>query len=247
MDAAKALEPHGSVAELVRYPVKSMGGESIQAGELTSNGLAYDRLYAFESEAAPPGMLRVSGRERKELLGFLARQTEHGVVVSRPAGEKLPVEDHRLITSFPNFSSTHLTCAERPQTDCRPLSVISRQTIRQLGEELGRPLDPRRFRANLYLDLAEPFAEDDLVGTVLHIGPVARIRILERDPRCRLITLDPENVEEPIPQLMTLLHRQHQGRAGVYASVLTPGTIRVGDPVSSANGPEFTRQRIAPD
>lgn len=220
----------GVVAAIVRYPVKSMRGEQLPATELTASGLAFDRLYAFESEAAPPGMLRVAGRERRELLRFAARHTCQGVQVTTPAGDSFSVDDPRLIQSLPGFSPTRLTCESEPQTDCRPVSLIGLQTIRELGKELGMTLDPRRFRANFYLNLAEPFAEDQFVGHTIAIGPQVRLRILERDPRCRFITLDPETTEAH-PALMKLLHARHQGRAGIYASIDITGTVAVGDPV----------------
>jgi uncharacterized protein YcbX len=84
----------------------------------------------------------------------------------------------------------------------------------------------------LYLDLpGGPFTEDGFVGRTLHIGPAAVVSIQERDPRCRFITYDPEAplAADPLFPLMKLLHRDHQGRAGVYATVREPGPIQVGD------------------
>ena len=70
-------------------------------------------------------------------------------------------------------------------TDCRPVSVISTQTVGALSGEVGKPLDQRRFRANIYLDLgaAAGSAEDAFVGRRLKIGAKAVIAVLERDPR----------------------------------------------------------------
>jgi uncharacterized protein YcbX len=61
---------------------------------------------------------------------------------------------------------------ERAMTDCRPVSLFSLQTGRRLGEELGIDLDKRRFRANVFMDLASTggFAEDGFVGRMLLIG-----------------------------------------------------------------------------
>jgi uncharacterized protein len=59
--------------------------------------------------------------------------------------------------------------SERAMTDCRPVSLFSVQTGRRLGEELGVDLDTRRFRANVFMDLAstDGFAEDGFVGRML--------------------------------------------------------------------------------
>ncbi|TIL48114.1 MAG: MOSC domain-containing protein, partial [Mesorhizobium sp.] len=68
--------------------------------------------------------------------------------------------------------------------------LFSVQTGRRLGEELGIDLDKRRFRANVFMDLASTtgFAEDGLVGRMLRIGSKTVVSILERDPRCAMIT-----------------------------------------------------------
>src|SRR5205807_936824 len=85
----------------------------------------------------------------------------------------------------------------RALTDCRPVSLISVQTVRQIEAELGIRIDKRRFRANIYLNLASDngFAEDELVGRRLRIGSSAVIMVLERDPRCKMISLDPDTGE----------------------------------------------------
>ena len=138
-----------------------------------------------------------------------------------------------LATHMPETSRFTLSHASIPQTDVRPLSLISLQTIEQLSRELGEALDPRRFRANLYLDFpAGPFLEDNLVGRALRIGPSATVLVRERDPRCRFITYDPQDpLAAPLFSLMKLLDRRHQGRAGVYATVVHPGLLQTSDPV----------------
>lgn len=233
-----------SIAQIWRYPVKSMHGESVLEAQLTVHGLQHDRHYAFESAGAPLGMLRLTGHGRSQILRFHARTGPEGsTVVTSPAGQRWSVDDpalrENLQTTFSDGHLLQLTQEDTPQTDCRPLSLISYQTIDLLSTELGLTLDPRRFRANLYLDLPNlpgPFPEDHLVGKFLTIGEHATVRILERDPRCRFITLDPET-SEPLPNLMKVLDRLHNGRAGVYAAVQTPGPVQVGDAVRILRSP----------
>ena len=233
--AAPAV-PH--IAALWRYPVKSMHGEPLAHATLTPHGVQGDRRYAFESSGAAPGMLRLTGRGRREILRFRAHTGASGeVTIQTPTGATYPVEDpallHHLTALFADGHTLTLTEAPTPQTDCRPISLISHQTIEHLARQLGHPLgslDARRFRANLYLNVSEAFWEDSLVGKVIRIGPQAVLRVLERDPRCRFITLDPDTAE-PLPDLMKLLDRHHQTRAGIYAAVLTPGPIAQGDQV----------------
>jgi MOSC domain-containing protein len=236
-----------SIQSIHRYPVKSMAGEVVERCDLTADGLSGDRLYAFESSGAPVGMLRLTGRERREMLAYQARSLLGGRVDVRvPTGEEFLVDSPALISyltaHMPGANSFHLSKTSTPQTDVRPLSVISLQTIEELGKEMGEVLDPRRFRANLYLDLpAGPFMEDILVGRTLRIGSTAALFIQERDPRCRFITYDPAAplATAPLFSLMQLLDRFHEGRAGVYAAVINAGPIQAGDAVRLADSTAY--------
>lgn len=117
-------------------------------------------------------------------------------------------------------------------TDCRPVSLISSQTIEQIADEFGDALDHRRFRANIYLDLdsGEGFAEDELVGRRLRVGEKVEVAVLERDPRCKMISLDPETGEHD-PRVLRRVAQDHENLAGVYCAVLVEGTIRAGEPI----------------
>jgi uncharacterized protein len=229
----------GSIASIDCYPVKSMAGIAVEQSSLTEAGLDSDRLYAFESSRAPAGMLRLTGSERRQMLLYQPfLRPDRSVEVRVPTGEQFLVDSPSMLA----YLETHITDAGKfnlvqtstPQTDVRPLSLISLQTVQQLSTEMGLVLDPRRFRANLYLDLSGgPFTEDEFVGRTLRIGSTATIFVQERDPRCRFITYDPEAplTAAPLFPLMKLLDRDHQGRAGVYATIRTPGPIQVGDEV----------------
>jgi len=129
--------------------------------------------------------------------------------------------------------SLTLLRSERSMTDCRPISLFSLQTARQLGEEVGAVLDKRRFRANVYLDLgaADGFSENRLVGRKAQIGSKLVVSVLERDPRCQMITLDPDTAT-PNPAILRKVAQGHDGTAGVYGAVLAEGTIRPGDTVA---------------
>lgn len=91
-------------------------------------------------------------------------------------------------------------------------------------------MDKRRFRANIYVDLSsgKGFGEDELVGRSLRIGSKVVITVLERDPRCKMITLDPETGAAN-PDVMRHVKGVHEGMAGVYCAVLVEGRIRKND------------------
>ena len=158
------------------------------------------------------------------------------VDVETPSGEVLPVDDPalvaRLVESLGDEHDVVLLRSDRAMTDCRPISLFSVQTVRQLSDEIGTELDPRRFRANIYLDLgpSSGFAEDEFLGRKLGIGSKAVVSVLERDPRCKMICIDPDTAEEN-PEVLERVSRAHDGKAGVYGAVLVEGLVRPGDAV----------------
>src|SRR5262249_54442315 len=133
------------------------------------------------------------------------------------------------VTGSPDLK---LLRSERAMTDCRPVSLFSLQSARQLGEEVGIAMDPRRFRANIYLDLhaASGYAEDGSVGRSLRLGPKVVVAVIERDPRCVMITLDPDTSEAK-PEISRQVAQAHGGKVGVYGAVLVEGMLRKGDAV----------------
>src|SRR5438874_2551328 len=165
-----------------------------------------------------------------------ADPSELMVDVETPAGKTLAIDDSALIemlrTDIDQKHQLTLMRSERALTDCRPVSIFSVQSANQLAEEMGTPVDKRRFRANIYVDLtsAEGFAENELVGRSVQIGPKVVVRILERDPRCMMITLDPDTGEKT-PTILKKVAQAHDGMAGVYGAVLVEGMLRKGDSV----------------
>lgn len=158
------------------------------------------------------------------------------VDVETPDGRRLPIDGPELLVALVGdgvaASQLSLLRSDRAMTDCRPISLISLQSVRQLGSEVGIAMDQRRFRANLYADLgASPgFTENDFVGRRLRIGARVEIVVLDRDPRCKMITLDPDTGAAS-PEVLRQVARAHDGRAGVYGAVLTEGTVRAGDEI----------------
>ena len=158
--------------------------------------------------------------------------------VGTPSGEVLAIDDPRLLGMLgdggaPGGGALTLHRSDRAMTDCRPVSLFSVQTARRLGEEVGREVDKRRFRANLYLDLGEArgFAEDALVGHRPRIGEKAVVAVTDRDPRCKMVTLDPDTAERN-PEVLRTINRAHANKAGVYGAVLVEGTVRPGDEIA---------------
>ena len=179
-----------------------------------------------EAEAIAPGATPV-----------YADSAELAMDVDTPSGGRLAIDDPTLIGLLrANIRETHelaLLRSDRAMTDCRPVSLFSIQTARQLGEELGINLDKRRFRANIYVDLksGRGFDEDALVGRTLRVGAKTIIRVMDRDPRCKMITLDPDTGQQNVEVMRHLAHA-HETKAGVDGAVLVEGTVRPGDGIS---------------
>jgi uncharacterized protein YcbX len=182
-----------------------------------------------EAEALPPGA-----------TPLYAEATDRMIDVETPAGEVLAIDDARLLNELRSgIRDRHeltLLQSDRAMTDCRPISLFSVQTARQLSNEIGCPLDKRRFRANIYMELksANGFGEDEFVNHTLRIGNKACLVVIDRDPRCKMITLDPDTAQAN-PEVMRLVAHSHDGKAGVYAAVLIEGTIRQGDEIALLN------------
>ena len=180
-----------------------------------------------EAEKLPPGVTPLYAAPDDLLLD-----------VETPSGDALAIDDSALIEALrQGIDAKHqltLLRSERALTDCRPLSIFGIQSARKLGEETGITVDKRRFRANIYLDLAEGFAEDEFVGRSIRIGPKVIVSILERDPRCMMITLDPDTGEKE-PALLKKVAQAHSGMAGVYGAVLVEGMVHKGDSVELVN------------
>ena len=194
--------------------------------------LQYRPRFRYPDKAARP--VNLSEAESMGANPVSANPSELVVDVKTPDGRTLAIDDPALTTMVrADIDEKHqltLMRSERAMTDCRPFSMFSLQSARQLAEETGTPMDKRRFRANVYVDLtsAQGFAENDLVGRSLRIGPKVVVTILERDPRCMMITLDPDTGEKT-PAILKRVAQAHEGMAGVYGAVMVEGMLHKGD------------------
>jgi hypothetical protein len=119
--------------------------------------------------------------------------------------------------------------------DDGPVSLISMATIAAIGREAGMELDRRRMRANVVLETEalDAFLEDAWVGATLVFGDDAdapAVNVTLRDERCAMVNLDPDTGEQD-PRVMKSVVRINGNYAGVYATVVRPGTIHVGQTV----------------
>jgi uncharacterized protein len=196
--------------------------------------LQYRPRFRHPDKAARP--INLTEAESMGANPVSADPSELMVDVETPDGRTVAINDPVLMGMLrADIDQKHqltLMRSERALTDCRPVSIFSLQSAGQLAEETGMPMDKRRFRANVYVDLtsAQAFAENEFVGRSLRIGPKVVLTILERDPRCVMITLDPDTGEKT-PAILKKVAQAHEGMAGVYGAVMIEGLLHKGDSV----------------
>lgn len=201
--------------------------------------LLYHPRFRHPERAAAPPNLAEAAAIAPGVTHANAGPGDMNLDVVTPGGEILTVDDPGLLEMLRDGlrgeHSLTLVRSDRALTDCRPVSLISLQTIRQIEEEVGSVVDKRRFRANIYMSLdAGGFDEDRLVGRKLRIGSRVVLAVLERDPRCKMISLDPDTGGHD-PEVLRKVAQAHEANAGVYCAVLVEGMVAKGDPVEAVD------------
>ena len=230
------MTPLGRIREIVRYPVKSMAGTAVDSALLGWHGLDGDRRFAFRRVGDAGGFPFLSASRLPELL--LYQPMDSGETVRTPDGSVVELRSPELAAEIAGRfgSGVELMNLRHGIFDEAPISIITLATIAGIGREAGLDLDRRRFRANIVLETerSEPFLEDGWVGGTLLFGesdPRPAVSVTMCDERCMMINLDPETAERD-PRVMKTVVRLNGNNAGVYATVVRSGTIRVGDPVN---------------
>jgi MOSC domain-containing protein len=213
--------------------VKSFGGERVRRAFLGPFGLLGDRRFAVLD---PDGM-PISARRVPAMLGFHARcadaETGEGVEVETPDGLVLDADDPILTRMLRDHldRDVRVMRAAVGFHDAAAVHLITDASLAALEEAAGMTLDRRRFRANVMVELAEPapFAEASWPGRELAVGGTT-IGVLAPTERCAVTTFDPDTVQRDT-RVLAALARERDNLFGVYAQVMRPGWVRVGDPV----------------
>jgi uncharacterized protein YcbX len=240
----------GQVEAIFRYPVKSMGGELLEAATLGWHGLEGDRRLAFRRMDNHSDFPWLSASKLPDLLLFSPQRREgdaHGDLpthVRTPDGEELPVfgEDLAAEVGRRYGSPVEMMQMKNGTFDDACISVIASETVREIERLAGRSfdvpsLDIRRFRPNVVVRLLRPapFQEDEWVGGVLSFGKsdddnAPAVAVTARDVRCAMVNLDPDTAS-PAPEVMKAVVREHQNTAGVYGTVTRIGRLAVGQTI----------------
>jgi hypothetical protein len=233
----------GHVEALFRYPVKSMGGERLDAATLGWHGLDGDRRLAFRRIDSRSGMPWLTASKLPELLLFAPLPREDGAHESIPTHIRTP--DGGEMTVFGEDLAAEVGRRYKAPVqmmqlnhgifDEATISVIASDTVREIARLAGRSLDVRRFRPNIVVRLLRsvPFQEDKWLGGVLSFGEdedAPAITVTMRDLRCSMVNLDPDSASSA-PEVMKAVVRANQNNAGIYGAVTRIGRLAIGQTI----------------
>src|SRR5262245_28902254 len=247
------------IASMHRYPVKGLTPEPLSSAVLRpGQTLLADRKYAIENgpsgfDPAEPKWLakphflmlmrdewlaglRTHFDDASQVLtirrnGEIAAQGNLGTAEGRAAIENF------FTTAFASQIKGPpkvLESAGHSFSDVarKVVSIINLASVRVIENIVGAPVHPLRFRANLYVEGWPAWHEFDLLDQTLSIGAV-RLKVVKRIVRCAAINVDPDTAERDLAIPQALQRRLGHGDCGIYAEVITGGTIAVGNTIAA--------------
>ena len=250
-----AAEGRGRLAGIVRHPVKALGREALEAAELRAGEtLPGDRLWALAHEAArldgagwAPCTNFLRGASSPALMAVEARLHEDGATLTlthpaRPAltlrpdaeGAALVAWARPLVAEGRPLPAALIRAEGQGMTDAGApwVSVMSLASHRAVEALAGRALSVHRWRGNLWLEGAEPWAERGWIGREIAAGE-AVLRVTEPIGRCRATEADPATGARDLDMLRLLRERWGHTEFGVFAEVVRGGRVAVGDAVAA--------------
>jgi MOSC domain-containing protein len=249
-----------SLHAIYRYPVKGLSAQPMERTRL-SVGLTIpaDRLYAIENgpcgfDPAAPAyfpkqrFLMLMRNERLAVLRTDYNEADHTLTIQwegrTAASGDLRSKDGRLAIEafFRRFIPKELRgppkvfhAEDHSFSDVarKVVSIINLASVAAVENAVGAPVNPLRFRGNLYIAGWPAWREFDLLGTELTIGHTARLKVVKRIQRCAATDVDPETGIRDLTIPRTLLENFEHTDCGVYAEVIGAGDISVGDSIDT--------------
>jgi uncharacterized protein len=212
------------VAEIWRYPIKSLKGQRLQETAITPEGIPGDREIVVVrslnerilTSRIKPKMLGLEGGIGADGLptinGFRWDSEEALQRVTEAAGEAVTLRRLPAPQAF----------------DVLPLLVATDGAARFLN------IDHRRLRPNILIADVPELEERRWPGRVIRIGDV-RIRAEQLRDRCVMTTYDPDTQAQDSSVLLRIV-QQLDGSTALDCSVIAPGMVRIGDPVTIVDG-----------
>jgi len=206
------------VAELWRYPVKSLAGEQLDAVDILRDGLPGDRVVqVYEAR----GRI-VTSRTTPALLGLRGTTS----ATSEPLVDGAPWTAPEVAKAIEAIAGpgARLARDDGPHRfDVLPLLVATDGAINALG------LDRRRFRPNILVAGVDGLAERTWPGRRARVG-AAIVAFDKLRGRCVMTTYDPDTLEQD-PAVLRRIVQEMGGRLALDSYVVQAGRVSVGDPV----------------
>jgi uncharacterized protein YcbX len=108
------------------------------------------------------------------------------------------------------------------------ISILNLASLRELSRHLDTPLDPRRFRGNLWLEGVDAWEENNWIGQSFTVGETT-FTVTERITRCRATEVDPNTGKRDLDTLGALMQGWGHRDFGIFAEVTKSGAINIGD------------------
>lgn len=223
----------GKVESLWRYPVKSLIGEKLENIDIDVRGVSGDRAYAISN---PDGKFG-SGKDTRRftrmdgLFSMSAESLENGVSIKFPDDTVLTDKDPSMNSKLSQTLGQSVTLTkegEVPHFDDGAIHILTTSSLSLLEELLPNSgIDSRRFRPNIVID--SRYIDQDLVGKTVQIGETL-LEITHKTERCRMITIAQKGLENR-PEIFKSVSQQFGLDFGVYAKVLSTGTVSIGEQV----------------
>ncbi len=244
----------GVLTALYRHPIKAIGYEPLENISLTAGQtMPGDRLWAVMHEASKydPAegwgkcMNFVRGASSARLMAVKAKLKSARLELWHPDIEPLFVspdaaEDAERVINWvaqlcdpKRAKPVKLVKATKQGMTDRGMpwvSILSDNSLADLGARMGVTLARERFRGNIWVEGFAPFAEFDWVGQEITIGGV-RLRVAEPITRCVATTVNPDTGISDADTLGTLDREYGHQDFGIVAEVIDSGPIRIGDRV----------------
>jgi len=207
------------VAELWRYPVKSLAGERLEQAEIRPDGMVGDRLVQVYDARGHV----VTARKHPDLLGHRGTLGPDG----EPRIDGWPwasPEAAAAIAQAVGWKARLERFTGEERFDILPLLVATDGAIAALG------VDGRRLRPNIVVGGVDGLGEREWPGRRLQIGEV-EIAVAQLRARCVMTTYDPDTQVQD-PGVLRRIVREFGGTMALDCAALTSGTVRLGDPVT---------------
>ncbi len=228
----------GVIERLWRYPIKSTGGERLRSVRVDRRGLVGDRLYAVRNAEGKFGSGKNTRRFRR-MVGLLDLSSRYPQDAGEPGLPEL-IDPHGNAVADPTaylrayLGRDDVELAREGEVshfDQLPLSVLTTATLDWMRHEVPDvPVDERRFRPNVLIRTAPgtpPFVEDQWTGRRAHFGDSLRIEFQRSSERCVMTNQAQQDLPHS-PLILKAIAARHDNRLDMLATVITPGTVRVG-------------------